>query len=350
MITGIFCRSTTNRTRGPRFESPIQGALVALVLAAALQLWIAAPAYGQKRVNVPNDVTCPDCEIKLTHLFTLGAVDGEKAISSPPAAMTKDSRGHYLYVPEMSREKIYAFDKHRRRLGQIGREGAGPGEFRSVSEILVTPGDSLYVFDAGNGRISVLTPDWNPVRTIPFPHRAHDAIRLADGRLVVRAHIRSPERVGLPLQLIGVDGRVERSFGAEDPVYRIDAPGLVSRSIAPNGPDRIWTAHGTQYVIESWTVEGTLERILVRDAPWFRPYVRADPVTPDNPPAPSTWTIKVGEHGNLWTTIIVADPNYAHALSRNPSVAEGQRVYEIVGDLDDLLDGIIEVIDARPAG
>ncbi len=52
---------------------------------------------------------------------------------------------------------------------EIGRTGAGPGEFRWVSHMSVGPEDSLYVFDRALQRLTVLSPGHHRVsRIAPF--------------------------------------------------------------------------------------------------------------------------------------------------------------------------------------
>ncbi len=44
-------------------------------------------------------------------------------------------------------------------LGGTGMSGDGPGEFRRPASVGILPNDSLVIYDAGNGRLTILTPD-----------------------------------------------------------------------------------------------------------------------------------------------------------------------------------------------
>lgn len=51
---------------------------------------------------------------------------------------------------------------------EIGRTGQGPGEFAFISHMSLGPGDSLYVFDRFQQRLTVFSPDREMARVVPF--------------------------------------------------------------------------------------------------------------------------------------------------------------------------------------
>lgn len=69
---------------------------------------------------------------------------------------------------EMSREGVL---QH-----MIGREGRGPGEFRDITGLAVSPGDSLFVYDRRNARQQVFartdSGSWSLARAEPFERDA----------------------------------------------------------------------------------------------------------------------------------------------------------------------------------
>ena len=74
-------------------------------------------------------------------------------------------------------------------LWSAGRAGDGPGEYRLIESLGVGPGDSIWVFDYGLRRFTILTIDGGVVRTLPLGGElsAVGAVgRLPDGRFVVR--------------------------------------------------------------------------------------------------------------------------------------------------------------------
>lgn len=50
----------------------------------------------------------------------------------------------------------------------IGREGAGPREYRTPDALFAMAADTTLMMDLGNGRLAVLAPDGSIVRTIPM--------------------------------------------------------------------------------------------------------------------------------------------------------------------------------------
>jgi hypothetical protein len=73
-------------------------------------------------------------------------------------ALDADSRGR-IYVADMFQPSVLVLSPDGRVLRRIGHRGAGPGEFRSVRDVQVLPGDSLLVYDANLVRVSVFAPD-----------------------------------------------------------------------------------------------------------------------------------------------------------------------------------------------
>lgn len=88
--------------------------------------------------------------------------------SSPDAAFAYvtavdvDSRGR-MYVGDWSNAEVTVLSPEGEVERRIGRRGEGPGEFNSVRQVQVLPGDSLLVFDNGLKRITVFAPNSDEV-------------------------------------------------------------------------------------------------------------------------------------------------------------------------------------------
>ncbi|HET7464424.1 MAG TPA: hypothetical protein VFJ82_24405 [Longimicrobium sp.] len=70
-------------------------------------------------------------------------------------AVDVDRRGN-VYVGDQWAVKVFAPDGT--LLRTVGRRGSGPGEFQGIASVAVIPGDSLFVFDGGSWRVTVLEP------------------------------------------------------------------------------------------------------------------------------------------------------------------------------------------------
>jgi hypothetical protein len=159
--------------------------------------------------------------------------------------------------------------------------------------------------------------------------------------------VRTPERVGQPLHIIGQDGSFVRSFGDEEGAFRADRRHLIVRATADGRDGSIWSARQNEYVIENWDSTGTLRLRMVRQATWFPTY--ENPVLPTPSRPPSSWLVAVqyDNRGVLWTAVAIAARQYRRALSRNPITTEGgQEVYSYENQ-SYLWDTVIEAIDVR---
>lgn len=74
------------------------------------------------------------------------------------------SRGHIL-VGDITAKKFHVFDRNGIRIGEIGKEGSGPGEFQQMGSSIMTSGDTLMVMDWSNARITAFTQE-NPGRWV----------------------------------------------------------------------------------------------------------------------------------------------------------------------------------------
>lgn len=72
-----------------------------------------------------------------------------------------------LLVNDFNMKSIMYLDEDGNLLQKIGREGRGPGEFSAIDRFLLTPDDSLHVFDRNNARQQVFAyynGEWGFVR------------------------------------------------------------------------------------------------------------------------------------------------------------------------------------------
>lgn len=81
------------------------------------------------------------------------------------------SNGHIL-VGDQTAKKFHVFDQNGNRIGEIGKEGSGPGEFQQLGRSIITTGDTLMAMDWSNSRITAFTQsspgNWSRVYDIPI--------------------------------------------------------------------------------------------------------------------------------------------------------------------------------------
>jgi hypothetical protein len=207
---------------------------------------------------------CADSDSDVRHVSTLpiltlhedlrigSAEDPDSGFSRIAAAeIGPDSS---LYVLESMANEVRIFDYHGRRVGTIGRAGAGPGEFRLLGR-LGFAGDTLWVWDAGNRRISWF--DRSGQLLMETPTRIRIPVDLGVSpppvpTLVTPTHVRGDGFIGSEegQNLGAATAQPPDSFRI--PVVRFDRTGSVVDTIAwqwTSFPRRIATHAGLPGVI-----------------------------------------------------------------------------------------------------
>lgn len=76
-------------------------------------------------------------------------------------------RGGAVLVADGAEGRLVRLSPDLQRSTIVGREGQGPKEYRQPDALFALPGDSTLMTDLGNGRLAVLAPDGEIVRTEP---------------------------------------------------------------------------------------------------------------------------------------------------------------------------------------
>lgn len=134
-----------------------------------------------------------------------------------------------LIVVDQVDNAVYRVDPARGERAQIGRIGAGPGEFDGPTGIGPWSGDSVRVTDLGNGRLAVLGPNLETVRTLPMFGEQYSIPRASDvaGRLYfdLASRVRSARREDRTVEPVAAIVRWDGAAGRADTVGRIRFPG-----------------------------------------------------------------------------------------------------------------------------
>lgn len=81
-------------------------------------------------------------------------IDGSAAfVSVEGGALLSDGA---FVVADGGQSKVYAFGGDGEPTWSAGRDGEGPGEFREIKDLWVTPGDTVMVFDRALQRVTIL--------------------------------------------------------------------------------------------------------------------------------------------------------------------------------------------------
>ncbi len=218
-------------------------------------------------------------------LLEIGVVEGaaEYQFSGIAGALrTPDGR---IVVADGGSQEIRLFDGEGRFLATRGGRGGAPGEYQQIVSIGYGPEDSIWVFDFGARRFTVLSADGRLGRTwnIGGALSAVGAVgRLADGTFVVRefwgsgshsAEVRSglgrdPAAVarfsanGAEFDTIGVFPGREVYIGSEDGRAVMSTPLFARNANAAVSGNELFFGDQESFEIRLYSVDGTLRRSI----------------------------------------------------------------------------------------
>jgi hypothetical protein len=315
--------------------------------------------FGCKRDHLPERTividskpACADCTVRFTR--TADVTRDYIARVFGAASLTMDSRDRY-YVSHLGHH-IAIFDSAGKHLKDVGREGRGPGEYRMVHQIIISPEDSLHVFGMPRGH-DVMTPDYQIVRSHPFIPATSRLTQFffSGGTWMVRADLkRDQPGFGQPLHTLTANDSIVRSFG-KDSTYR-------SGYIAAFGGSRrggVWIGEPSRYRLSLWDTTGTRLLTVIRRPDWFKGRVanvsdsmRAIGKFRDMDEEPIVASVLASfedSAGRLWVFSLVPELNWKAGPPRPVDPRFGQRV-PLINDcaaVHNFIDTMVEVLDLK---
>lgn len=118
----------------------------------------------------------------LTPTLVLGADAGVHG-PTVESRVARDSRGRFYVAPTYTPGTIAVFTPAGRFQRAFGTEGGGPEEFRGLQNVVVGPGDSLWVV-GGGGRITVVDPEHRIIRSVTADGGARGILPTGDGSVL----------------------------------------------------------------------------------------------------------------------------------------------------------------------
>jgi hypothetical protein len=330
------------------FPFPVRAA-VSVRVAAALTYVVAVIAVTDSPATAQpvaiSSVTCQTCRISIALLASLGASSGSGEVGEL-STMTRMRDGQYVLSYNGADEELVVFSPTGDAARRLGRKGSGPGEFQFIRWTRAA-GDNLHVFDAQLRRHTTFSGDLKVVRTAPFTFFLSGTPRWLTTRHTCSER---PGQVAcFLLHVVRPSGNLIASFAEDPDGYRFDVSEEVySRSLERSSMGGIWAAHRTEYRIDHWRLDGTLQSSMIRQAPWFAAHEGSEGAPdPKRPPRPRLLDVNEDSAGRLWTLIRVASSDWVHALERLPADAHRKRSRFAIADINQAFDTIIEVFDYR---
>jgi hypothetical protein len=106
-------------------------------------------------------------DLQLTEDLRVGdSINGDVTFSRITSIVPAPANG--FYVVDSKESSLSWFDRSGKLIKRLGREGAGPAEFRSLSNA-GRFGDTLWVMDPQLQRVSLFNPDGDFIRTVSVP-------------------------------------------------------------------------------------------------------------------------------------------------------------------------------------
>jgi hypothetical protein len=100
----------------------------------------------------------------------IGVLNGDPEYQFHRVRAVRRLAGSRIVVADAG-TRLRIYDGSGRYIRTVGRNGGGPGEFRSIDQLVALDGDSIVVQDRRADRVTVFGPDGELVRTFAFEPR-----------------------------------------------------------------------------------------------------------------------------------------------------------------------------------
>lgn len=191
-----------------------------------------------------------------------------------------------LVVADGGASEIRMYDASPRLIRAAGRAGDGPGEYRRINAVGVGPGDTLWVYDFGTRRFTLLGSGLRVARTVTLGGdlaNVGGVAMLPDGGFVVREFWSSRPTGGLAPGLrrdpaavarVGVNGGVRDTIalvlGREVLVSSEGGRAVMSAPLAARAASVAWGGDGVivsdqaTFELRTYGMDGALRRVTRR--------------------------------------------------------------------------------------
>ena len=204
--------------------------------------------------------------------------DGTPLFDVNDVAILGDGR---IVIVNRGTSQIKVFSQSGAPVGEFGRQGGGPDEFRNLWSVDVRGDDTLVVGDYRPWRFTFFTPDGTLIRRVelkpPEIERPNFAIPLEAGAgfVMEQPHVEAQDEMVdrvVPLRLYGEDGVLRGAVGN----FWLDRFGFLAKDIGYAGnpifgarasfshlrDDLILYGTGRYEQLEIWNTAGRLQRIV----------------------------------------------------------------------------------------
>lgn len=145
-----------------------------LMIAAATALFACAPTTGDRPdavtdsagIRIVTGAKHNSARVQEPPMLTIGTDDdGPEYLFTEIALAARLPTGHVV-VADSRELSLRWYSAAGEFLFSAGRQGDGPGEFRRITRVTVTPGGGVAVFDSGLSRVSWFSPEGAYLATV----------------------------------------------------------------------------------------------------------------------------------------------------------------------------------------
>lgn len=309
---------------------------------------LSEPAGAQAPERLSDVVACSACRIEIEQRHSLG-IPSDTHLEIPSLSVLRTARGDFIVTGYRDPPFMGRYGTDGRLLQRFGGRGQGPGEFLDPSVTISGLGDSIWVNDRQQRRLTLLDGQLRWVRDVQLLTLdiRSGALRSGLGDILLVGRQATSDGIGHPMHVLHGKAPSIRSFGGANQRVSPSNPYDELRHFALLSDGSVWVAHVNRYRLERWSARGVLLQSIELDAEWFRPWSEnALPI--HDIPKPAIAGVNVDEAGNLWVFTLVSAEGFRPRPRPTAPGREGGRI-----DFMDALksyDTIVHVIQPGGAG
>jgi hypothetical protein len=225
--------------------------------------------------------------VPLEPAVTIGQIEGADEYQLFRVVAAHRLADGRIVVANWGSQELRFYDEAGEYLFAAGREGGGPGEFRSLGRLWVL-GDTLVIMDFQLMRISLFGANGEFLHSFNLTHTSAGILPIpadlfSNGSLLVEHDLRDANRVAglkrdsVMLLTYNLDGELidtVGSFPGDETYYLIEQDRITSlprpfglESQHDVAGDRLYFGASDSYEIQVFTLDGTPQRIIRRPVP-----------------------------------------------------------------------------------
>ena len=290
-------------------------ATCALVLAARLAVGQTLP----KTLAITGAPKCANCGVRLQEIATLGSyVVGSAKVEIN--AYAYDRKRKLAYVRGASRTEIDAYSLDGKVQFTVGFHDRRPPAGARDDAFAVGPGDSLWVLDPNQQRVTIYTPGTaTAARSFRVNAHIERILPAKDGQFVgisSKPAADTPDR--MLVHVFSADGKSVHALGAPASTGSVRPAVGLSRTAT-----MVWIGRPDSYTLELWGLDGKQVSTVHRAASWFTPDAVAKAKRAHRSP-PAITDLYEDDFGVLWVTGQRPDPTFVPRPAKGAAMLQSE--------------------------